>query len=315
MKTKVYIDGYNLYYGCLKNTPYKWLDLHRLIELLISRSDHPDANINTKHAIKFTTADISPKAASDQNSPNDQRSYHQALYLYRPTIEIIKGAYSIEKSTYPIVEQDESGKDKSPSESQRMMVWKIEEKQSDVNVALEAVYDVLTDSTLEQVIFVTNDTDIIPALKKIRLINDERPNSTVQIGLITPSRVGKHQRTTNPNLSKLATWTIEYITNEELETSQLPSRVSGKKSSAIKPTSWFKHAQEVQEILDILTHLDVLGSIPRAWRWLSEPKPEVEGLPILVSTPDRMLNTLAGIEAVKLHAITFAQYKINQQKK
>lgn len=27
LRTRVYIDGYNLYYGCLKGTPYKWLDL------------------------------------------------------------------------------------------------------------------------------------------------------------------------------------------------------------------------------------------------------------------------------------------------
>ena len=24
--TNVYIDGFNLYYGCLKRSPYKWLD-------------------------------------------------------------------------------------------------------------------------------------------------------------------------------------------------------------------------------------------------------------------------------------------------
>ncbi len=27
MKTNVYIDGFNLYYGCLKGTPHRWLDL------------------------------------------------------------------------------------------------------------------------------------------------------------------------------------------------------------------------------------------------------------------------------------------------
>ena len=26
MVTNVYVDGFNLYYGCLKSTPYKWLD-------------------------------------------------------------------------------------------------------------------------------------------------------------------------------------------------------------------------------------------------------------------------------------------------
>jgi hypothetical protein len=27
MKTNVYIDGFNRYYGCLNGTPHKWLDL------------------------------------------------------------------------------------------------------------------------------------------------------------------------------------------------------------------------------------------------------------------------------------------------
>jgi hypothetical protein len=27
LRTNVYVDGFNLYYGCLKGTPYKWLDL------------------------------------------------------------------------------------------------------------------------------------------------------------------------------------------------------------------------------------------------------------------------------------------------
>ena len=26
-RTRIYIDGFNLYYGMLKDTPYKWLDL------------------------------------------------------------------------------------------------------------------------------------------------------------------------------------------------------------------------------------------------------------------------------------------------
>ena len=30
-----YIDGYNLYYGLLKDTPYKWLDLHKFSRSLI----------------------------------------------------------------------------------------------------------------------------------------------------------------------------------------------------------------------------------------------------------------------------------------
>lgn len=30
MKTYVYIDAFNLYFGCVKRTPYNWLDLSKL---------------------------------------------------------------------------------------------------------------------------------------------------------------------------------------------------------------------------------------------------------------------------------------------
>jgi hypothetical protein len=35
MLTNVYVDGFNLYYGCLKGTPYKWLDLGALCQVLL----------------------------------------------------------------------------------------------------------------------------------------------------------------------------------------------------------------------------------------------------------------------------------------
>ena len=33
MKTNVYVDAFNLYYGCCKNTPYRWLDIAQLCRL------------------------------------------------------------------------------------------------------------------------------------------------------------------------------------------------------------------------------------------------------------------------------------------
>jgi len=35
MKTYVYIDAFNLYFGCVKGTPYKWLDLSKLCAILL----------------------------------------------------------------------------------------------------------------------------------------------------------------------------------------------------------------------------------------------------------------------------------------
>ena len=42
IKTNIYIDGFNLYYGALKGSPYRWLDVKRLCELSL----HPKHVIN-----------------------------------------------------------------------------------------------------------------------------------------------------------------------------------------------------------------------------------------------------------------------------
>lgn len=39
MKTIVYVDGFNLYYGCLKGTAHKWLDLAQLCRHVLPRNE------------------------------------------------------------------------------------------------------------------------------------------------------------------------------------------------------------------------------------------------------------------------------------
>jgi hypothetical protein len=39
MRAYVYVDGFNLYYGALKGTKFKWLDLKKLGSKLINFSD------------------------------------------------------------------------------------------------------------------------------------------------------------------------------------------------------------------------------------------------------------------------------------
>jgi hypothetical protein len=34
MRTNIYVDGFNLYFGALKGTPYKWLNIHALSAML-----------------------------------------------------------------------------------------------------------------------------------------------------------------------------------------------------------------------------------------------------------------------------------------
>ena len=69
MLTNVYVDGFNLYYGCLKGMPYKWLDLGTLCQALLPP--------NKIQRIRYFTAKISAQA--DPQGPVRQSTYLRAL--------------------------------------------------------------------------------------------------------------------------------------------------------------------------------------------------------------------------------------------
>lgn len=54
MRVNVYIDGFNLYYGAVKGTPYRWLNLAEICRLLLPRDEVLQ--------IKYFTALVNPRA-------------------------------------------------------------------------------------------------------------------------------------------------------------------------------------------------------------------------------------------------------------
>jgi 6-hydroxy-3-succinoylpyridine 3-monooxygenase len=158
LRTKVYVDGYDLYYGCLKGTQHKWLDLYLLFRdrILPSSAVHQSELLG----IKFFTAPILEKASKSLDSVSSQSRYHTALEKRYPNeIEVIKGYYSLSQSKVKIV--DAENPNKWARECEEILVWKVEEKQTDVNLALHAYHDAITGID-DQVVIVTNDTDIAP---------------------------------------------------------------------------------------------------------------------------------------------------------
>ena len=74
-RTFVYVDGFNLYYRALKGTRYKWLDLSKLAESLLSSNNSVDA-------VRYYTARISSKRGvgpQDHEAPKRQHTYLKAL--------------------------------------------------------------------------------------------------------------------------------------------------------------------------------------------------------------------------------------------
>jgi 6-hydroxy-3-succinoylpyridine 3-monooxygenase len=151
LRTRIYIDGYNFYYGCLRGTPYKWLDLLPLFEKHIL----PSILVTDNHgqirawrllespSIKYFTAKIIESVARAGDSVSSQARYHTALRkLHDGRIELIEGYYAVNKMKVKIV--DPENPDKAPRECREIQAWKVEEKQSDVNLALQAYHDSIT---------------------------------------------------------------------------------------------------------------------------------------------------------------------------
>ena len=228
MKTVCYVDGFNLYYGCLKATSYKWLDIYKLFTRIINENN-PEANLLQ---IKFFTAPIKTKLASHGDAAGAaQMAYHRALTtLYPQHIFIFEGYFSLEEGSFLEYLNP-------PDKTRRVKIWRLEEKQSDVNIAIEAYRDA-THGAIEQIIFVTNDTDQEPTLKALR---NDYPD--LRIGVILPikepsSDTSARARPGNNRLSIYADWTRSHIKNEELKSSILPETIPTQKKAIRKPGYW-----------------------------------------------------------------------------
>lgn len=223
MKVVVYVDGYNLYYGALKHTKYKWLDLIKLFEGRICSS----MNISPSYLkIKFFTANILGSVSPSPDSVKDQMTYHNALLkLYPQRIEIIKGKYSKEIITAKL-EEDIPG-----FIGEKVKVLKLEEKQTDVNIALEMYRDA-TKKNCDYILLCSVDTDILPALSAL---SEDYPQ--IHKGIVYPIKEGS-KRAVSREFQKYCEWTWKHLSNNDLANSQLPQKIPTQKKPIIKPKSW-----------------------------------------------------------------------------
>ena len=119
--------------------------------------------------------------------------------------------------------------------SNRVEVWHLEEKQTDVNIALQLYRDAVM-KNCEQVVLVSSDSDLKPPLELIK-----HDYSKMNIGLILPrpKLIGSNQRPKNTKLSASSNWTRGYILESELERCQLPNKVPTNKKPITKPDYWW----------------------------------------------------------------------------
>ena len=192
-KTIVYVDGFNLYYGVLKNTPYKWLNIDALVKNLLKN--------NEIISLKYFTAPI-----SGRDRQKNQKIYIEAHQEMIPYFECIQGHFK--------VKQVEMRNLNPPPENVRGTVS--EEKGTDVNIAVEIVKDsCLRD--FDCVVLISNDSD----LERSLIIAKERGKKIV---LITP--LYKNSKVwPSKQLMRLADKHLGYVNSEILYKSLLPKNV------------------------------------------------------------------------------------------
>ena len=100
MRTRIYVDGFNLYYGALKGTPFKWLDPVRLTALLLPRECVIDR-------LRYFTARVSGKL--DRRAPARQQIYLKALSTL-PEVSIHYGRFLAKTAWRPLANLPVAGR-------------------------------------------------------------------------------------------------------------------------------------------------------------------------------------------------------------
>ena len=207
MRTHIYIDGFNFYYGAVRGTPYKWLDFKTLFTKILK----PHHEIL---CIKYFTALVSD-TPQDPTKSIRQETFLRALKAYIPELEVYLGHFLSHERIAPLA---------NPSPYKRSAkVIRTEEKGSDVNMAVHLLNDAWLDR-YDCGVIVSNDSDLAEAMSLIKLQQQKL------LGLITPNK-GK----TSKELRIHADF-VRHVRPGAFQSSQLPDPIPG--TSIYKPTRW-----------------------------------------------------------------------------
>ncbi len=207
METYVYIDGWNLYYGCVKNSPYRWLDLCALSRLLLKRG-------YSIERVKYFTA--MANRPDDPGRALRQNAYIRALRTL-PDLEVVMGRFVTRPKQVRLAKVRRG----SPKFVDALIT---EEKGTDVKVATHLVWDACH-GMMEAALVISNDSDL-------------------QESIDMAMRRGVHVITCNPHdhrnqAVKLRGDETRNIRKRHLAKAQLPREVRTSDGKTVtRPTLW-----------------------------------------------------------------------------
>lgn len=203
--TYVYVDGFNLYYGAVRGTRYKWLDIAKLCQILL-----PSDNIGS---IKYFTAKVSA-LPGDPGQPIRQQLYLRALGTI-PNVSIVYGHFLTHSVPMPIA---------GSNPAKWVKVRKTEEKGSDVNLATYLLHDGFK-GLYDTAVIISNDSDLREPVRVVRQVLN------LPVGIINP------HETHSKELQQYATF-VRRIRRSHLAASQLLPTLFDTQGKFNKPAEW-----------------------------------------------------------------------------
>ena len=219
MITNVYVDTFNLYYGLLKSTSYRWLDIHKLCQ-----TELPNNQIKR---IRCFSARVIARS-DDPNQRNRQNAYFRALAT-TPNLTMHLGHFLKSEVSMRRVTPDAQG-------NKYALVRKTEEKGSDVNLASYLLLNAFN-KEYEVAIVITNDSDLA---EPIRLVRQELK---LRVVVLHPCKVADSTRNigagrVSVELQCSSTKSI-VIRETSLAVSQFPNTLQDVEGRTItKPVCW-----------------------------------------------------------------------------
>jgi hypothetical protein len=213
----VYIDGFNLYRRALSGHPeLKWLDLIKLSTNLL-----PEYEIAKVH---YFTSKLKYNAQSDPSRLTRQEIYFRALNTQAPLLQTTLGSFRSDDRWMIRLPLE---MDKDAGFYKMVRVRKVEEKGSDVNMAVRMVADAF-EGLSDISVVLTNDSDQIGPLN---LIKEELGHPFGLIYPVPSSRRSKALQKTNPVFSR-------FVTEELILKSQFPDVIKDDQGFFHKPERW-----------------------------------------------------------------------------
>jgi uncharacterized LabA/DUF88 family protein len=207
-----------LYYGLLRKSKLKWLDLYALF------NDHVLDDKAKLLEVRYYTAPVLGRMSDDPMSTQRQRQYIQALKKVRATgLTIIEGRIIVSTPFQRLV----TSIPEAPH-LEKVQVYDFNEKKTDVNLASDMIAGAWTNE-YDQAVLCSNDSDLEGAFATIR-----KHHPMIRLGLVAPIK-GDDHRKISKDLSAYADW-AKILSPVHLANAQLPERISH--TALKKPESW-----------------------------------------------------------------------------